>query len=524
MKNQCRTLSATLAYALFMVCCLSTHAQVGNPYEISDSVAAGTSFQITPDGETVVFLADRDLDNIEELYSVPIVGGVPSRLSEEISAGGFITNFRISNNSQRLIYTAKPFSGQSSEEAFTVSIKGGNARKIKLNAANRFEITADSRKIIYVSDSSSSTQPGLYSLPIAGGTPTLLDAANQDDLVLLGVSNDSQYSVYSRDSNLFSIPVNGGNAKQLDPSFRNNAGAFRFKISANSQRVVYTDDKNDNNSNELYSVSITGDSPTIELNSNLGDTGEVTDFRISADSSRVVYQSDQDLDSTFEIYTVAITGGAVLKLNSDFSSPIQIVADFQITADSQRVIYVANQDQNNSFDLYSVPLQGGALVRLNSPLDRNSSFLDLFQISADSRRVVYYVNNAINNVVELYSVGVEGGRPVKLNPDLVAGGNVLATRFQISGDSRRVLYQADQDTNDVFELYGVPIMGGQSTRINSRLPAGSQVNEFLINQRGDFVVYSADQDVFGDLRLYAHQLRERIEVVLPPSLMLLLSD
>jgi len=221
---------------------------------------------------------------------------------------------------------------------------------------------------------------------------------------------------------------------------------------------------------------------------------------------------------------VAITGGAVLKLNSDFSSPIQIVADFQITADSQRVIYVANQDQNNSFDLYSVPLQGGALVRLNSPLDRNSSFLDLFQISADSRRVVYYVNNAINNVVELYSVGVEGGRPVKLNPNLVAGGNVLATRFQISGDSRRVLYQADQDTNDVFELYGVPIMGGQSTRINSRLPAGSQVNEFLINQRGDFVVYSADQDVFGDLRLYAHQLRERIEVVLPPSLMLLLSD
>ena len=53
---------------------------------------------------------------------------------------------------------------------------------------------------------------------------------------------------------------------------------------------------------------------------------------------------------------------------------------------------------------------------------------------------------------ELYSVLLGGGSPIRLNPLLPFGRNV--DWFQISPDSSRVLYIADQDTAGVLELYG----------------------------------------------------------------------
>jgi hypothetical protein len=44
--------------------------------------------------------------------------------------------------------------------------------------------------------------------------------------------------------------------------------------------------------------------------------------------------------------------------------------------------------------------------------------------------------------------------PVKLNGSLVLGGNVDAS-FRFSPDSSRILYAADQDSDQVFELYSV---------------------------------------------------------------------
>jgi hypothetical protein len=65
------------------------------------------------------------------------------------------------------------------------------------------------------------------------------------------------------------------------------------------------------------------------------------------------------------------------------------------------------------------------------------------------------------NRVELYSVPIEGGKADKLNGPLVAGGQVHS--FMIDAGSRRVLYRADQDIDEVFELYSVPLAGGTAT-------------------------------------------------------------
>jgi uncharacterized repeat protein (TIGR01451 family) len=101
-------------------------------------------------------------------------------------------------------------------------------------------------------------------------------------------------------------------------------------------------------------------------------------------------------------------------------------------------------------ELYSVPLTGGTPVKLNGQLVSRGDVQDL-QISPDSSRVVYRADQDTDGVVELYSVALIGGSAVKLNGVLVSGGDVGG--FQLSPDGSRVVYLADQETDEVFELY-----------------------------------------------------------------------
>lgn len=71
--------------------------------------------------------------------------------------------------------------------------------------------------------------------------------------------------------------------------------------------------------------------------------------------------------------------------------------------------------------------------------------------SADGSRVVYAADQDQNDVVELFVVPADGSQaPLKLNPPLVAGGDV--TRFA-AGNGGRVLYLVDQEQDEVHELY-----------------------------------------------------------------------
>ena len=101
-----------------------------------------------------------------------------------------------------------------------------------------------------------------------------------------------------------------------------------------------------------------------------------------------------------------------------------------------------------------MPLGGPAAagIKLNGALVAVGNVSN-FQISPDSSRVVYRADQQTDNVFELYSVPLGGpaAAGIKLNGALVAGGNVFD--FQISPDSSRVVYQADQQTDEVFELF-----------------------------------------------------------------------
>jgi Tol biopolymer transport system component len=127
-----------------------------------------------------------------------------------------------------------------------------------------------------------------------------------------------------------------------------------------------------------------------------------------------------------------------------------------------------------------------------------------FEISPDGAYVVYLADADTDEIVELYSVPMSGGTSVRLNSTLVTGGDV-GSGFVISPDSSRVVYGADQDTFGVWELYSVPIGGPASAgvKLNGPLVAGGDVSKCLISPDSSQVVYRADQDTDAVDELYA---------------------
>jgi len=261
----------------------------------------------------------------------------------------------------------------------------------------------------------------------------------------------------------------------------------------------------------VYIKTLTiGGGTVTKLNAPLVSGGQVTDdggisgvFEISPDSTTVIYLADQEIDETFELYSVPIGGGTVTKLNPPLVTDGDVLNNFQLSPDSNTVTYVADQDTFARFELYSVPIGGGTVTKLNPPLVTGGQVdNDLVQISPDSSTVVYNADQDTNNVFELYSVPIGGGTVTKLNPPLVGAED--AGVFRISPTGNTVVYAADQDTEEIVEIYSVPIVGGTPQKLNGPLVSGGDVSTgFSITADGSRVIYAAEQDTAGVTELYS---------------------
>jgi len=93
-------------------------------------------------------------------------------------------------------------------------------------------------------------------------------------------------------------------------------------------------------------------------------------------------------------------------------------------------------------------------------------------------------------------------RAIELPPrqlsDEALNESINSSFFQISPNSERVIYVADQRSNGLFELFSVPISGGDAIRISGDLPGGGDVGatgrtaDFQISSDSQGVVYLAD--------------------------------
>lgn len=207
------------------------------------------------------------------------------------------------------------------------------------------------------------------------------------------------------------------------------------------------------------------------------------------------------LDSTFEWADLTLDFSLPRairnrKINCPLTSPMGEVFTWRITPDSKRVLYTANDEIPSRPHLFSAPISGGPFARRLTPdLDFDYQIVLDFLISPDGRYVVYRANMDNPNITELYSSGILCPPSVKLNISLVegqhVGGSEPSGEIAITSDSSRVVYRVGFPYLGDYDLYSVPITGGDSTQLN--LGGQSPSQYFYITPDDQFVIYRVDE-------------------------------
>jgi Tol biopolymer transport system component len=196
----------------------------------------------------------------------------------------------------------------------------------------------------------------------------------------------------------------------------------------------------------------------------------------------------------------------VIKLNGALPTGARVQRDgIQFSPDGSQILYVADQETFGVYELYSVSSDGGTPVKLNEQLVTGGDvYDDGVQFSPDGLSILYRADQETNGVAEIYGVPGDGGTAVKLNGQL-ANDYVDDRGLQFSPDSSRVLFRATQDTAGVWEIYSVPSDGGTAVKLNGQLVDGGDVYgeglQFIPD--GSRVVYRADQEVDGVPEIYS---------------------
>jgi uncharacterized repeat protein (TIGR01451 family) len=91
-----------------------------------------------------------------------------------------------------------------------------------------------------------------------------------------------------------------------------------------------------------------------------------------------------------------------------------------------------------------------------------------FKVGPASHKLVYAgVESETEGILALYSVPLAGGAsPQRLDGPMTDGGEVDPFTFQISPDDQTVVYRADQDVDEVFELYATRSLPVADVRIH----------------------------------------------------------
>ena len=405
-------------------------------------------YAFAPDGSRLVYRADQDVDELFELYSVPLDGGGPvEKLNGALPSIG-VDRFRVRPDSAGVVYSVftDTFGEYELHQARFGGAPGGSLfeRSGSLGVGSSgpacspcfggprigfgtFEISPDASTVVYVTPSGTE----IVSLSLEVGAP-----ARQLNLPLLPGE--------TIDASGFEIASDGGRL------------AYFVRAPGGLQR-------------ELMSVPLDGSKAPVRLDA-------APSFSRGFESARSVF-----------------LGNGVLGV---VGLP---TASLRITADARFAVYLAGT--SNALDLYGTPLDGSAAPRrLNDALPVGSTVQRGFELRGGA--AVFLADAAVEKVVEAFSAAVDGSSPrVSLSPLLVVPGTGDVQRFRANPAGPGALYLADEEVLELDELYAAS--GGAPRRLSSLVGPGATIFDFTFTPDGTQAVYAADQDTDGVVELFS---------------------
>jgi len=128
--------------------------------------------EVDPKGKRVVYLADQEVDDQVELYSVR-PGKAPVRLNDPLLAGTDVESFQLSPDGRRVVYMA--FDGASMGLRGVAAGGGPVVRIDGLTAGRvqRYEIDPTSTRVVFLGSPLGNGENDLFSAPLDGSAPAV---------------------------------------------------------------------------------------------------------------------------------------------------------------------------------------------------------------------------------------------------------------------------------------------------------------------------------------------------------------
>lgn len=381
-------------------------------------------------------------------------------------------------------------------------VAGGDVSEI-------FKATPNGGNVVYIADETVNGDNYLYVVDNqANNRRTLVAVPAGRDVIHFIISPDSTRVAFLADLttagryDLYTIKLDGTDLTKMNSGITNNAHTVSksYKFTSDSSKVVFVTDEITGVRN-LFISNATSPVNRIQLNT-AGKAPVSSAFELAPNNSRVVYKESSD-PSHPNIRSVTLAGSGDIQLNTTFVLPASGASDFIVSPNSLKVVYRANQDDDAIYELYAVNTDGtGGVQKINGSIVTGGSVMALgFKFNSSSSKVVYIADQNTDEKQELYVSNIDGTSNLKLNGTLPANGDV--SNFKISPSGSLVVYRADVNTDDANDLYSVQINGSSNTKINSSLSAGENVGEYLIlNDSTNRIVYAMDKTQAGKYSIY----------------------
>lgn len=473
-------------------------------------------FVVSPDGTRVVYRADGTAGNVLQLYSVPIDGSAaPTLLTPTLVTGGDVeSGLRLSPDAQRVLFRAD-LALDGAVELYSVPITG-SAAPVRLHApltageAVLAELAIASANVAFVSDGIDGRE--LLSAALDGSAAAItLDSEPQFELSELTLGSNGLRVLYRKadatGSHLWSARMDGSSAA-LALSAGEDLGSWR--VLPNGAGVLYVADEDVRSVAELYVRPVGGGAPALKLNPVFPDNavaGSVLGYALAGE--RAVFLADPDESDLNGLYVVPLSGRRPpLEISATSGPRLHITGTIELGAGGSRAVFVAQVGGASaaSRELFSAPLDGSSEpVRLSAPLQALGN-VTAFRLSGDGNRVVYLADQETDEVFELYRAEVDGsGSPVKLSGTMVAGGDVQTgyqTEPRLDADGSHAFFVADRGTDNVLELWTADGIL-PPTKLNGALvPLGDVGLDFELSSDGAWIYYRADANVDGLTELF----------------------
>jgi hypothetical protein len=323
---------------------------------------------------------------------------------------------------------------------------------------------------------------------------------------------DTFYS--ANNAELLAVPLGGGAPTPLTPP---PVGTQRTSVEAlhvrSSDELVIYSANEDTYATELWAVPVDGSLPPRRLNPPLVPGRGLASAKVSPDEARIVFVADVEAYQEYHLWSTDIEGGTSVRLSGPLAPGGDVGYDFWISPDGARIVYVADQRADDVFELYSAPIDGHApAVLLHPPLAPSEDAVTTVLFTPDSRFAVFAV--AIRRGVVLLAAPADASHPARvLNWPFPRGGGVLRdasgirSTVALAPGRRRAFFLGEQDIDGVVELYSVPIdASAPTTKWSAPLVTGGDVNAFALSPSLGRVLYRADQEVDEHFELYLSEL------------------